>query len=138
MGSEINLQNIVSRKLLELQAYSTKSYDHSIKLDAMEMPNDSIVMEGSSILNALKDLELNRYPDPNFQALRGELLIAKNLNLPKFDVIVGNGSDELIQLLCMLTANEGQGKLLIPSPTFSVYKILAQIHGLTSFEFKLL
>ena len=70
MGSEINLKNIVSRKLLELQAYSTKSYDHSIKLDAMEMPNDSIVIEGSSILNALKDLELNRYPDPNFRALR--------------------------------------------------------------------
>lgn len=137
MGSEINFKKLVSRKLLELQAYSTKSYDHSIKLDAMEMPNDSIVMEGSSILNALKDLELNRYPDPNFQALREELLIAKNLNLPKFDVIVGNGSDELIQLLCMLTANEGQGKLLIPSPTFSVYKILAQIHGLTSFEFNL-
>ena len=137
MGSEINLKNIVSRKLLELQAYSTKSYDHSIKLDAMEMPNDSIVIEGSSILNALKDLELNRYPDPNFRALRKELLIAKNLNLPKFDVIVGNGSDELIQLLCLLTANEGKGKLLTPSPTFSVYKILAQIHGLSSFEFNL-
>ena len=42
MGSEINLKNIVSRKLLELQAYSTKSYNHSIKLDAMEMPNDSL------------------------------------------------------------------------------------------------
>ena len=57
--------------------------------------------------------------------------------MPKFDVIVGNGSDELIQLLCLLTANEGKGKLLTPSPTFSVYKILAQIHGLSSFEFNL-
>ncbi len=137
MELEINFEKFISRKLLELQAYSTKSYDHSIKLDAMEMPNDSIVIEGSSILNVLTDLELNRYPDPNFQALREGLLVAKKITSPKLDVIVGNGSDELIQLLCLLTANDGQGKLLIPSPTFSVYKILAQIHGLRSFEFNL-
>ena len=88
-------------------------------------------------MNALTDLELNRYPDPNFRVLREKLLVAKNLNPLKFDVIVGNGSDELIQLLCLLTANDGRGKLLIPSPTFSVYKILAQIHGLSFFEFNL-
>ena len=137
MGNEINFEKFISRKLLDLQPYNTKIYDHMIKLDAMEMPNDSTTMDGSPVLNALSDLELNRYPDPNFQALRKQLLLTKNLDSSEIDVIVGNGSDELIQLLCLLTANDGQGKLLIPSPTFSVYKLVAQIHGLRSYEFNL-
>ena len=137
MGSEIDFEKFVSRKLLDMEPYSTNTYEHLIKLDAMEMPNDSNVINGSPVLNALSDLELNRYPDPNFQALRKQLLLTKNLDSSEIDVIIGNGSDELIQLLCLLTANDGQGKLLIPSPTFSVYKLLAQIHGLRSFEFNL-
>ena len=55
----------------------------------------------------------------------------------EIDVIVGNGSDELIQLLCLLMANDGLEKLLIPSPTFNIYKILAEIYGLRTFEFNL-
>ncbi len=137
MGSEINFEKFISRKLLDLQPYSTKTYDHLIKLDAMEMPNDTTPINDLPVLNALSDLELNRYPDPNFQALRKKLLLAKNLDSSETDVVIGNGSDELIQLLCLLTSNDGQGKLLTPSPTFSVYKILAQIHGLRSYEFNL-
>ena len=137
MGSEINFGKFISRKLLDLQPYNTNTYEHMIKLDAMEMPNDSMLIEGSPVLNALSDLNLNRYPDPNFQALRKKLLTTKNLDLSEFDVLVGNGSDELIQLLCLLTANDGQGKLLIPCPTFSVYKLLAQIHGLRCYQFNL-
>ena len=47
MGSEINFKKFISHKLVELQPYSTIFYDHSIKLDAMEMPNDPIVIKGS-------------------------------------------------------------------------------------------
>ena len=80
MGSEINFKKLVSRKLLELRAYSTKSYDH-FRIRCYGKTS-SIVMEGSSVLNALKDLELNRYLIPISESLREELLIAKNLNLP--------------------------------------------------------
>ena len=37
MGNEINFEKFISRKLLDLQPYNTKIYDHMIKLDAMEM-----------------------------------------------------------------------------------------------------
>jgi histidinol-phosphate aminotransferase len=64
-------------------------------------------------------LELNRYPDPEAAALR-ELLAAR-CGWPREGLLLGNGSDDLIVLL--LTACGGPGAtLLVPTPTFSMYR----------------
>ena len=137
MASKRGFRQYISSKLLELEPYSTKSFEHSIKLDAMEMPDDSSKLDGASMLSALSGLKLNRYPDPKFLILRKKILMTEKLDMSELDVIIGNGSDELIQLLCLLMSNDGKGKLLIPAPTFSVYKILGQIYGLSVSEFEL-
>ena len=129
-----HFKQLVAPRLLEMEQYSTSAYQHSIKLDAMEMPDNLSELTGAEILNALVELKLNRYPDPNFLSLKKRLLKKKGFESPNIDVVIGNGSDELIQLLCLLMANDGKGKLLIPSPTFSVYKILGTIHGLQILE----
>ena len=129
-----HFKQLIAPRLLEMEQYSTSAYQHSIKLDAMEMPDNLSDLTGAKILNSLSELKLNRYPDPNFLSLKKRLLKKKGFESPNIDVVIGNGSDELIQLLCLLMANDGKGKLLIPSPTFSVYKILGTIHGLQILE----
>jgi histidinol-phosphate aminotransferase len=85
-----------------------------VKLDANESPYG---------FSAIKSVKTNRYPDPEAKELRK--LIAKDLKVKIENVLHGNGSDELIYNL-MLTFG---GPVLYPTPTFSMYGIIAQALG---------
>ena len=79
-----------------------------------------------SIDEALAATPLNRYPQPLATDLRGELAYWHRVN--KFQVIVGNGGDELIFNLLLAFGGAGH-KLVTCSPTFSVYGIYARMVG---------
>lgn len=96
-----------------------------IKLDANENPFDFPPEVKQFIREHLQPEHFNRYPDPTARELRGGL--SQFTGVPADGIMVGNGSDELI-LNLMLTFGTGK-EVLIVSPTFSMYRIHAQIAG---------
>lgn len=96
------------------------------KLDANESPFDLPPGLKEKILAEAKNLPFNRYEGPHREKLRA--LIARENGINPAGVILGNGSDELIQLLVL--AFSGPGKpVVIPSPTFSMYEFVAKQVG---------
>lgn len=122
------IASVFRQEVLALSAYKVADAKGLIKLDAMENPYTWPEDIKASWLEALKDCPLNRYPDPEAKALAATL---KRLNhLPdRFDILLGNGSDEIIQLLLMaLPPNAG---IMAPDPSFVMYRQLSHCLGLS-------
>jgi len=73
------------------------------------------------------EAELNRYPDPQPQALVARL--ASLYGVPAEEVLVTRGSDEGIDLLTRVFCRSGQDAVLHCPPTFGMYRIAAQAQG---------
>jgi histidinol-phosphate aminotransferase len=113
-------------ELRRLRAYAAESAEGLIKLDANENPCPPPAGLMASIGAAAAALELNRYPDPEATALRR--VIADRCGWKPAGILLGNGSDDLILLL--LAACGGAGAtLLVPTPTFSMYRHIATSLG---------
>jgi histidinol-phosphate aminotransferase len=113
-------------ELAGLHAYQPEPPLGDAPLDANENPLAPPVEWVQRAVLRLQQAELNRYPDPACAGLRQRL--AALHSLPPQSLVFGNGSDELISLL--LTAFGGPGaRLLVPTPTFSMYKLCALGQG---------
>lgn len=126
--SQSNLISTIFRKeVLAMSAYKVADAAGLIKLDAMENPYSWPEDIKTNWLATLKDCPLNRYPDPEAKHLTATI---KRLNqIPdQFDVLLGNGSDEIIQLLLM--ALPADASVLAPDPGFVMYKQLSLCLGL--------
>jgi histidinol-phosphate aminotransferase len=93
-----------------------------IKLDAMENPYPFPDWLREELGARLQDVALNRYPDPTGSALRNR--IARYAGVRPEQVALGNGSDELIQML-LLTLGEPGSAVCYPTPTFAMYGLTA-------------
>ncbi|MHA1567907.1 MAG: histidinol-phosphate transaminase [Alphaproteobacteria bacterium] len=106
-----------------LQAYQVPAATGLIKLDAMENPYawpDDLI---EPWLELLREAPLNRYPDPAAQALQARLREA--MAVPEDAVLLlGNGSDEIIQLLMLAMAAPGRCVLSV-EPGFVMYHMIA-------------
>ena len=83
-------------------------------------------------------IETNRYPDGGHESLKNAIseYVNESANLSNStftaaNISVGNGSDELIRSLLIATCLGGEGSILVASPTFSMYAILAQTLGIS-------
>jgi len=111
-----------------LKEYEIFDSTNMIKLDAMENPFDlNINFEITGLPSGATSL--NRYPDADCQSIRNKLLKKYRLDDKKYDAIIGNGSDELIQLIC-LAFLRAENIVLCPAPSFSMYKKISQVIGL--------
>ncbi len=110
-----------------MSAYKVADARGLIKLDAMENPYNWPEDIKTSWLKTLKDCPLNRYPDPEAKQLTETI---KHLNrIPdQFDVLLGNGSDEIIQILLMALPSDAC--VVAPTPGFVMYKQVSQSLGL--------
>ncbi|MFX0012501.1 MAG: pyridoxal phosphate-dependent aminotransferase [Candidatus Hermodarchaeota archaeon] len=95
-----------------------------IKLDGNENPYEPL----PEVLNALSSLKrINFYPDPLCSNLIQSITIKENLIAN--NIIVGSGSDELIELLIKAYANP-YDSILSVSPTFGMISFLSQVYGI--------
>ena len=118
-----------------MSAYHVADASGLIKLDAMENPYNWPDEMKASWLEALKSCELNRYPDPEAKQLTQT--IREQNNIPAaFDVLLGNGSDELIQILLM--ALPPTASVLSVLPSFVMYQQISQSLGLNIINVPLL
>lgn len=122
------IENIIRSDVQVLEAYHVPDATGYVKLDAMENPYvlpDDVQKE---LAAHLASTSLNRYPVASYRVLKDK--ISKAFGVPLgFDVILGNGSDELISIISIACAKPG-AKVLTPVPGFVMYKICAQLAGL--------
>lgn len=121
------LTSLFRPEILAMSAYHVADASNFIKLDAMENPYGWPADIQEEWLTHLKDCPMNRYPDPEAKELACALRQSNQIP-EQSGLLLGNGSDEIIQILLMaLTANSA---VLAPEPGFVMYKQVALSLGL--------
>lgn len=113
----MELEKLVRKNILQMKAYSsardefTKTSQEMLFIDANENPFPS---------------GYNRYPDPYARNLRAKLSEIKQI--PEANIMLGNGSDELIDLLFRLFCEPQKDEVLVTPPTYGMYQVLAELN----------
>lgn len=111
---------VVRPEIRALAAYEVAHADGLIKLDAMENPYRLPPAVRAKLAAAVADVPVNRYPDGGAAAVKAALREA--FDIPeRFGIILGNGSDELIQMLTVAVAAPGVA-IIAPEPSFAMYR----------------
>jgi histidinol-phosphate aminotransferase len=122
------IENVIRPDVRELAAYHVPDSAGFVKLDAMENPYTLPEALRTALGRRLADVAMNRYPVPSYSVLKAK--ICDKLGVPAgFDVVLGNGSDELISMMSIACARPG-AKVLAPLPGFVMYAMSAQFSGL--------
>lgn len=126
-----NVQELIAKlirpEVRALKAYQVPDAAGLIKLDAMENPYtwpEAVKREWCEVLSGVA---LNRYPDPAARTLTAQLRTAMDIPAGA-RVLLGNGSDELIQLILLSVARAG-AVALAPAPTFVMYEFVGVATG---------
>lgn len=111
-----DLKKLVRKNILTLEPYSSARAEFNspkgILLDANENPFGT----------------WNRYPDPCQIVLKQKLAEQNEVNTE--NILIGNGSDELIDLIIRIFCTPGRDKVLSCSPTYGMYKVAAAINDI--------
>ncbi|CAI9686008.1 histidinol-phosphate transaminase [Elizabethkingia anophelis] len=109
-----NLENLVRPNILKLKPYSSARDEYKgstgVFLDANENPFGN----------------LNRYPDPYQKEVKEKLSALKSI--PVSQIFLGNGSDEVIDLVFRIFCTPGRDKALVFTPTYGMYEVSANIN----------
>ncbi|HGG58896.1 MAG TPA: histidinol-phosphate transaminase [Gammaproteobacteria bacterium] len=128
------IEKLIRPEIRALSAYHVPPADGLIKLDAMENPYPMPEALRRDWLAALQGAALNRYPEPSGEQVR--VALREAMAIPDSQsILLGNGSDELIQILAM-AVGEG-GVIMAPEPSFVMYRMIATLTGMTFAELPL-
>lgn len=117
---EFNINNLVRENIKNIQSYSsardefTESTSEMVFLDANENPFENGV---------------NRYPDPQQKSVKEKLSELKNVSTD--NILLGNGSDEVLDLIFRAFCEPNKDEVIILPPTYGMYKVLANINAVT-------
>ena len=118
-----NLNKLVRKSVRKLQPYSSARDEYvsdgseMIFLDANENPFDNGV---------------NRYPDPYQRSLKS--LLAEQKEVSESQILLGNGSDEVLDLIYRAFCEPNQDNIITLPPTYGMYKVLAGINAVENKE----
>ena len=122
------IDTIIRPDIRAMSVYHVPDSTGLLKLDAMENPYTLPDDLRDALARRLADVAMNRYPVPSYATLKAS--ICRHLGVPAgFDVVLGNGSDELIAMVSVACAQPG-AKVLAPLPGFVMYAVSAQLAGL--------
>jgi histidinol-phosphate aminotransferase len=126
MKKNFNINNIIRPSVKALKPYASardefKDFDKEmIFLDANENPYNNGV---------------NRYPDP--QQNKVKTLLSKIKNIPTKNILLGNGSDEILDLIFRGFCEPNQDNVIILPPTYGMYEVLAKINAIETIKVEL-
>ncbi|HET7197257.1 MAG TPA: histidinol-phosphate transaminase [Burkholderiales bacterium] len=121
-------EELVRPEVLAMSAYHVPDAGGMVKLDAMENPYPLPEGLRRELAERLARIELNRYPEPNPRRLCRR--IAQAMRVPAgMEVLLGNGSDDLIQIVALALARPGAA-MMFPAPTFVMYSVNAALTGM--------
>jgi len=124
----MDIKKLVRKNILELKPYTSARdiYEgDGILLDANENSFGSTFTE-------IEGLNLNRYPDPHQNDLRK--IVSEYLAVSKDNLFFGVGSDEVIDLLIRVFCEPGKDNVIIPEPTYGMYKVACDINNVKTFS----
>lgn len=122
----MRIQDLIRPSIKALKPYSSArdefkgSKQNLIFLDANENPFENGV---------------NRYPDPQQGELKG--LISEIKNVSKENILLGNGSDEVLDLLIRMFCEPNKDNIIILPPTYGMYEVLANVNAVETFKINL-
>jgi histidinol-phosphate aminotransferase len=123
----MNIDSLVRNNVKKMFSYSSARDDFKdefdmklIYLDANESPFDNII---------------NRYPDNKHTELKKVISDIKNVNVNQ--VIFGNGTDEILDLIVRVFCNPNEDKIITLPPTYGMYDIIAKTNGVENIEIPL-
>lgn len=121
------IEELIRPEIRSFIPYNANQQPYRIKLDANESPY-SLPIEVRQKLAAfiLEDPKLNLYPDTDSIELRK--VIGEHWSIPKEGIIVGTGSDQLIQVIANVFIGQ-KDKVLYPVPSFGMYRDSCLIAG---------
>ena len=124
------LSNAIRPDVRAVSSYHVADASGYIKLDAMENPYQLPQHVRKELAQRLFDVALNRYPAASYGSIKQR--IREKLGVPAgYDVILGNGSDELISMLCVACAMQDRRAVVVaPTPSFVMYQRSAQLAGM--------
>jgi histidinol-phosphate aminotransferase len=130
MSIDSLIRNTIRSDVLAVPGYHVADASGFIKLDAMENPYPLPEHLATELATRLANVALNRYPVASYASVKER--ICKQLGVPAgYDVLLGNGSDELISILDMACAHQDRrAVVLAPVPTFVMYARSAQFAGM--------
>jgi len=129
-GHEVSelVERWIRPDIREISAYHVPPATGLIKLDAMENPYDWPAELREPLGSALAAAAINRYPDPAARELRSAMREQLALG-EEFDLLLGNGSDELIEIMALACAGPDR-TLLSVEPGFVMYRMIAGFAGM--------
>jgi len=118
----MNIKDLVRSNIINLKPYTSarNMYDRGILLDANEN-------SFGSTFTGINGLQLNRYPDPRQKDLKN--ITGKFYSIPEENLFFGVGSDEIIDLLIRIFCEPNKDKVIIPEPTYGMYKVACDINN---------
>ncbi len=122
----VDALRIIKSRVRELRAYTLTPERGAIKINQNENPWDAPARIKEETARQLSERAWSRYPDFVPASLHEKL--ARFVGWRPDGVIAGNGSNELIQALLMVTVSEGK-RVLISEPTFALYRQIANVLG---------
>lgn len=120
--------NWVRDEIRALSAYHVAPAAGFVKLDAMENPYTLPPELAGELGRRLARVAVNRYPDPSSPGLKAVLREAMAIPA-EVDVILGNGSDEILQIIATALARPGATMLAL-EPSFVMYRMTATLAGM--------
>lgn len=122
----MNIDRLIRTHIKNLEPYSSAR-------DEYENNNEKVVLLDAN--ENPVETEVNRYPDPYQNQLKK--VISKVKNVPIEQLVLGNGSDELIDLILTAFVEPGDDEVVLLPPTYGMYKVRAQILGAKIIEIPL-
>ena len=119
----MNLNNLIRKNIKAMKPYS------SARDEFKDLKADMVFLDANE--NPF-ETTLNRYPDPQQTALKE--LISKQKELPIHQVLLGNGSDEVLDLIVRAFCEPNQDSILTLPPTYGMYGVLAQLNSIENIE----
>lgn len=121
----MKIHDYIPEKINKIDEYKPNTDKYRIRLDANEcpfQPSDAMLEE---FAEAVKNIEFNRYPDPTASELIE--LISDTYHIFTENLVVGNGSDELISLICGGLTEPGD-RVTVAVPDFSMYEFYSTLN----------
>ena len=127
--SSTTILSLVAESVRKISAYHVQPPKGLIKMDAMENPwtmPDDLVAEWQT---GLAKVAMNRYPSAEAPELKK--ILREVMSVPEESgILLGNGSDEIIQMLIMLIAGSGRS-VMAPEPGFVMYSMICSWLGVS-------
>ena len=122
----MNLNNLIRKNIKAMKPYS------SARDEFKDLKADMVFLDANE--NPF-ETNLNRYPDPQQTALKE--VISKQKKLAINQVLLGNGSDEVLDLIFRAFCEPNQDSVLTLPPSYGMYSVLAQLNSIENIEVSL-